>query len=225
MQRELGQFKNGLISAFRPLRRRTRSQRMLRVKRRKEDSPARPERHILMLPSLTEEERESHCSCDPPCWARYLPRDVPLTRSLHDLYVPWQRPMTSLADPPFRRLLDRFFLFYSSWCLRIIPEFFLRDMYRYLHAPESAPPPRTAHYSPFLHLAVLAVATAFSDDPAISDKDVRKRFADLAKQRLEDEMGAPSLSAVQGLSLLGSYHSGLGHQTRGFVYFGGCSKS
>ena len=118
------------------------------------------------------------------------------------------------------RLLDRFFLFYSSWGLRILPEYFLRDMYRYLHAPTTSPPPRTAHYSPFLHLSILAVATAFSDDPELSKKEVRKRFADLAKERLEDEMGAPSLSAVQALSMLGSYHSGLGEQTRGFVYFG-----
>ena len=93
-------------------------------------------------------------------------------------------------------------------------------MYRYLHTNMPSPSPRTAHYSPFLHLAILSVATAFSDDPIVVNKDTRKKFADLCKSRLEDELGAPSLSAVQALGLLGSYHSGLGQQTLGFVYFG-----
>lgn len=93
-------------------------------------------------------------------------------------------------------------------------------MYQYLHTSMPSPSPRTAHYSPFLHLAILSVATAFSDDPVIANKDTRKKFADLCKSRIEDELGAPSLSAIQGLGLLGSYHSGLGQQTLGFVYFG-----
>ncbi|KAH8117681.1 hypothetical protein DFH11DRAFT_1807557 [Phellopilus nigrolimitatus] len=176
---------------------------MLSFRRQKEDSPTRNERHVLMLPGLTKEELEPHCKCETLCWARFLPPGVPLSRMSHDL------------------LLDRFFFFYSSWCLRIIPAYFLRDMYRYLHDNSPSSPPRTAHYSPFLHLAVLAVATAFSDDPVIASGDARKSFADLAKSQLEKELGTPSLSAVQGLSMLGSFHSGLGEQTLGFVYFVG----
>lgn len=118
------------------------------------------------------------------------------------------------------RLLYRFFLFYSSWLMRIIPEYFLQDMHCALHAPSCAPTPRTAHYSPFLHLCILAVASAFSDDPVISKESTRQRFADEAKNYIEGECQRPSISAVQGLSMLGSYFSGRGQQTLGFVYFG-----
>lgn len=139
------------------------------------------------------------------------------------------------------RLLDRLFIFFSSWCMRIIPSRFLRDMYRYLHPPTvqpttkpssttslpvpvSTPAPtmhvKTPHYSPFLHLALLAVASAFSDDPHIVHPDTRTRLADAAKSHIESECARPSVSAVMALGLLGSYFSGKGEQTVGFVYFG-----
>jgi len=109
--------------------------------------------------------------------------------------------------------------------MRIIPEFFLRDMYTYLHERTSdsqsqGSPSVLAHYSPFLHLCVLSVATAFSDDPRVTDVKFRRRFVDEAKSLVEQECSHPSISAVQGLSMLGSYFSGLGEQTLGFVYFG-----
>lgn len=128
------------------------------------------------------------------------------------------------------RLLDRFFVFYSSWGMRIIPEFFLRDMHHAIHHHLSQPSPNAVsshghakilpHYSAFLHLCIMAVATAFSDDPGISSLATRARFADEAKRMIEDECARPSIAAVQGLSMLGSYHSGKGQQTLGFVYFG-----
>ena len=104
--------------------------------------------------------------------------------------------------------------------MRIIPELFLRDMHRALHAPSSAPPPKTAHYSPFLHNSLLSVATAFSDDPQISSMETRQKFADEAKSYIEDECSRPSISAVQALSMLASFYSGQGLQTLGFMYFG-----
>jgi hypothetical protein len=154
---------------------------------------------------------------------------------------------------PECRLLDRLFIFFSSWCMRIIPSRFLRDMYRYLHprqfaqsshpsssstTPTSAYPPsttpssssstgisspsrpKTPHYSPFLHLTLLAVASAFSDNPHISHPDTRTILVDAAKAYIESECARPSVSAVIALGLLGSYFSGKGEQTVGFVYFG-----
>jgi hypothetical protein len=121
--------------------------------------------------------------------------------------------------------------------MRIIPEYFLRDMYYFHHPPPdphagptppgpSAPAvplpyrPRTTHYSPFLHLAVLAVASAFSDNPVISAPSARARFAEEAKKLIEDECKVPNIAAVQALGMLGSYYSGTGQQNLGFLYAG-----
>lgn len=128
--------------------------------------------------------------------------------------------------------------------MRVIPAFFLRDMYRYLHpqnmsTPPSIPstsslpnptphtttaaapsPPKTSHYSPFLHLALLAVASAFSDTPHIAHPATRTLLVNAAKAHIEAECARPSVSAVMALGLLGSYFSGRGEQTVGFVYFG-----
>ncbi|KNZ79271.1 Nitrogen assimilation transcription factor nit-4 [Termitomyces sp. J132] len=81
-------------------------------------------------------------------------------------------------------------------------------------------PDKTVHYSPMLHNALLAVATAFSDDHRIRDLKARQTFAILAKNYVEAECQQPNISVVHALSLLGSYHSGLGEQTLGYLYFG-----
>ncbi|KAI0260216.1 hypothetical protein BC834DRAFT_973601 [Gloeopeniophorella convolvens] len=135
-------------------------------------------------------------------WARHLPEEVPLTRAEHD------------------RLLDLLFRFFTSWGLRVIPQLFQRDMQRCLSLPGSQPPLKTAHYSPMLHNAMLAVATAFSDDPMIKDPAARRQFADSAKSYLEDECELPKLSAMTALSLLANYHSSENHPTLGYIYFG-----
>ncbi|KLO08374.1 hypothetical protein SCHPADRAFT_893935 [Schizopora paradoxa] len=201
--REYGQlYLYGLTSPFRLYLRRSRSRPSIRIRR--EESPARKERHVLILPGLRDDQVVPHCSCTNACWATFLPPDAPITRLEHD------------------QLFDRLFVFYSPWCLRVIPEFFLRDMFAYTHAQlgGQASPAPTTHYSPFLHLCLLAVATAFSDDPEVSNINFRRRFVDAAKMLMEQECAHPSISAVQGLSMLGSYYSGLGEQTLGFVYFG-----
>ena len=59
---------------------------MLRLRLEKGSSEP-TERHVLFLPGMKEDEKRSQCSCVTPCWARYLPPDVPLTREAHDLYV------------------------------------------------------------------------------------------------------------------------------------------
>ncbi|KAG6811774.1 hypothetical protein H0H92_005904 [Tricholoma furcatifolium] len=135
-------------------------------------------------------------------WSRYLPASVPLDRKEHD------------------RLLDLLFKFFMSWCIRLVSDLFLRDMCRMLRTPRSQTPPKTAHYSPMLHNSLLAVATAFSDDPRIRDIKTRQAFAILAKSYVEAECQQPNISVVHALSCLGSYHSGLGEQTLGYLYFG-----
>jgi hypothetical protein len=93
-------------------------------------------------------------------------------------------------------------------------------MYRSLSIPDSYPPLKTAHYSPMLHNALLAVATAFSDDPAIRDPAARHQFADKAKSCLESECELPKLSAISALSILSNYYSSTNHRTLGYLYFG-----
>ncbi|KAG6918313.1 hypothetical protein DXG01_015405 [Tephrocybe rancida] len=164
--------------------------------------PLKPQspRYVLLVEGL--EENNYNPDFD---WSRYLPASVPLDRREHD------------------KLLDLVFKFFMSWCLRIVPDLFLRDMYHTLSTPRSQTPPKTAHYSPMLHNALMAVATAFSDDPRIRDHKARQAFATLAKSYVEAECQQPNISVVHGLSTLGSYHSGLGEQTLGYLYFVGLS--
>ncbi|KLO06178.1 hypothetical protein SCHPADRAFT_946303 [Schizopora paradoxa] len=194
-------------------------------------------------------ESRAQCECWTTCWARFLPPEVMevMGRVEHDV------------------LVDRALIFFSSWCMRVVPEYFLRDMYAALHpapapaqqgssktvAQQPAAPataPKKAHYSPFLHNALLAVATAFSDDPRLSSPSqatanpssnlssssapstmdskskelspIRLLLAERAKSYIESECARPSVSAVQALSLLASVYSGMGEQTLGFMYFG-----
>ncbi|KAF9460391.1 hypothetical protein BDZ94DRAFT_1266118 [Collybia nuda] len=135
-------------------------------------------------------------------WSRFLPTNVPLDRVEHD------------------KLLDLVFKFFTSWCLRIVPDLFLRDMRRALSVSRAQNPPKTTHYSPMLHNALIAVATAFSDDPRVRDLKSRQCFASTAKGYIEAECQQPNISVVHALSVLGSYHSGLGEQTLGYLYFG-----
>ncbi|KAI0304328.1 hypothetical protein B0F90DRAFT_1704613 [Multifurca ochricompacta] len=116
-------------------------------------------------------------------------------------HLPQDVPLTQLEHD---RLLDLLFRFFASWGL-----------------PCQIPPAaQTAHYSPMLHNALLAVATAFSDDPTIKDPVSRRRFADKAKSCLEDECELPKLSAMTALSILANYHSSENHPTLGYIYFG-----
>ncbi len=71
-----------------------------------------------------------------------------------------------------------------------------------------------------LHNALLAVATAFSDNPAIKDPATRRLYADKARSCLESECELPKLSAMTALSILANYHSSTNHPTLGYIYFG-----
>ena len=71
-----------------------------------------------------------------------------------------------------------------------------------------------------LHNALLALGTAFLDDPNIRDFKSRRCFADAAKSHLEVECQKPQLSVVHALDILAGFHASQGDQTLGFLYFG-----
>jgi hypothetical protein len=73
-----------------------------------------------------------------------------------------------------------------------------------------------------LHNALLALALAFSDEPRLRDLNSRQYFARKAKSYIEAECQSPNISAVHALSFLASFHSSLGDQTLGYMYFGAC---
>ncbi|PPQ76231.1 hypothetical protein CVT26_008583 [Gymnopilus dilepis] len=136
-------------------------------------------------------------------WSRNLPKIADLDRKSHD------------------RALDLLFKFFTSWCLRIVPALFLRDMYRALSVPPGYPPPKTPHYSPMLHNALVALGLAFLDDYKYRDLRVRQYFANTAKSWIEAECQKPNLSVVNALGVLASFHSSQGDQTLGYLYFVG----
>jgi hypothetical protein len=93
-------------------------------------------------------------------------------------------------------------------------------MYRALCVPVSDPPPKTPHYSPMLHNALLALGLAFLDDPKLRDLKCRQYFAKKAQNFLEMECNAPNLSVVNALSILSSFHHSNGNQMLGDLFFG-----
>jgi hypothetical protein len=93
-------------------------------------------------------------------------------------------------------------------------------MFRALSVPATQAAPKTPHYSPMLHNALMSLATAFSDDPRIRDLSSRQYFARKAKTYMEAECHRPNISVLHALSILGSFHSSQGEQTLGYVYFG-----
>ncbi|KDR76970.1 hypothetical protein GALMADRAFT_95630 [Galerina marginata CBS 339.88] len=153
--------------------------------------------YVLLVDGVPDEH------CNPAFdWSRHLPQAVPLDRRSHD------------------KALDLLFKFFTSWCLRIVPDLFLRDMYRALSAPASDPPPKTPHYSPMLHNALVALGLAFLDEHRFRDLKARQYFANTAKSYIEAECRKPNLSVIHALSILASFHSSQGDQTLGYLYFG-----
>ncbi|KAJ7621071.1 hypothetical protein FB45DRAFT_1062110 [Roridomyces roridus] len=122
-------------------------------------------------------------------WSRHLPSAVSLDRMEHD------------------KVLDLAFKFCTTWCLRIDPSPFLRDMHRALSVSRSEPPSTTplSHYSPMLHNALLSVALIFSDDPHLRDLKTREHFANTAVVCVDTESKRPTISFVKALGLLGTF--------------------
>ncbi|KAJ7062681.1 hypothetical protein C8F01DRAFT_985817, partial [Mycena amicta] len=154
--------------------------------------------YVLMLDGVDESQ------CDPTFpWSRYLPDDILFDRREHD------------------RLLDLVFKYFTSWCMRIIPTLFLRDMHRYLTHPHPYPHKlKTAHYSPMLHNALLALGSAYSDDPRVRSVSARRAISAHAKSFIEAEVIRPDISVVHALAIVGSFHSSHGEMMLGWMYFG-----
>lgn len=113
-------------------------------------------------------------------WLRYLPGDTLslLSRLEHD------------------RALLNFFSFFSNWQIRVIPHLFLRDFAVATSRPRHGKAPRTQHYSPLTHNAILSVALAYSDSEYLRSFEVREKFAKHAKVFLEKECREANLSTV-----------------------------
>ena len=138
--------------------------------------------------------------CAIPGFRKYLPPDIPLTEEEHNLAI------------------DRFFRYYASWGQRTHPVLFREDMHVALY---SLPPvPKTPHYSPMLHNAILAIALCFSDNPYLRLGETRNRFAVEAKNCVEQEGTSPTVATVQALLHLASYHSTAAEHNIGWLYMG-----
>ncbi|GHJ84926.1 hypothetical protein NliqN6_1328 [Naganishia liquefaciens] len=138
--------------------------------------------------------------CAAPGFRKYLPPEIPLTEQEHDLAV------------------DRFFRYYASWGQRTHPILFREDMQIALYS--SPPAPKTPHYSPMLHNAILAIALCFSDNPYLRLDSTRNRFAVEAKNHVEQEGTTPTVATVQALLHLASYHSTAAEHNIGWLYMG-----
>jgi hypothetical protein len=120
----------------------------------------------------------------------------------------------------FSRILDLSFKFFTMWTFRVVPYLFLRDMYRALSVPRSEEPPRTPHYSPMLHNAVLAISAVFSDDPYIRDPATRQYFVRASRAGLFHEIEHPTLSMVHALAFIGTYYANEGERVQAELFFG-----
>lgn len=117
-------------------------------------------------------------------------------------------------------VLDRFFMFFSSWGLRAHPIAFYRDMEDILSSPHLGPPSRSAQYSPFLHNIVLSIGLKFADEPYLRDAKTRELFALRALSFLNEELERPTLATVLALAIKSSYHSTMDEHTAGWTWFG-----
>ncbi|QRW07163.1 Fungal specific transcription factor domain [Ceratobasidium sp. AG-Ba] len=151
------------------------------------------------------------------------PRDVQLS-----LVCDWSRYLPELPDTPLSRLehdtlLLRCFKYGTSWLLSLVPELFLHDMLYFLTTGADSPVASSAHpqhYSPLLHCSIMAYSSAFSDDPDICALATRARFAERAKQWLDQEFNQPVMCLVSALALLAEYHCAIGEQESGYMYMG-----
>ncbi|KAF8747472.1 nitrogen assimilation transcription factor, partial [Rhizoctonia solani] len=162
------------------------------------------------IPSMPLESQSKDIQMSAQCkWDRYLPKidaDFEFTRLEHDT------------------LLYNCFKYHTHWLHPLDPDLFLRDMLLELVSdPEIEITCETGkdfpYYSPFLHCALMALATIFSNDPRVRSKYVREQFANRAKQLLEGECERPTLTTIQGLVFLSEYHGSLGERVLAYLYF------
>jgi len=101
------------------------------------------------------------------------------------------------------RALDLLFKFCTSFCMRVVPPLFLRDMCHVSLAPSSQERPKTA----MLRNALVGLALAFLDDSKFRDLKTRLYFID--RQRVTWRLNANNrISALSKYCLLGSFYGG-----------------
>ncbi|KAK7048574.1 Zn(2)-C6 fungal-type domain-containing protein [Favolaschia claudopus] len=131
-------------------------------------------------------------------WSRHLPPETIWDRKQHD------------------KVLD---LAFKSQCtFPIVPFHFLRDMYRALSVPVTMDPPKTPHYSPMLHNAILASALVFSDDPYLRDPKTRLNFIRVAQARFD--LKKPDASMVHALAFIAMFYTDIGDRIPAELYLG-----
>lgn len=143
-------------------------------------------------------------------WNRHLPKVDPsirFTRLEHDT------------------LLHICFNYHTLWLHILEPDLFLRDMLLELtsdpnDSETTKSSRRLTYYSPFLHCALMSLATSFSRNPGVRSKRVREQFARRAKEFLESECERPTLAAIHGLTFLSEHHASLGERGVAYLYSG-----
>ncbi|KAK7024943.1 Zn(2)-C6 fungal-type domain-containing protein [Favolaschia claudopus] len=155
--------------------------------------------YVLQLDGV--DVSETHPDID---WSRHLPTEVVLDRREHD------------------KLLHIAFSFFTMFGLRIVPAFFLRDMYRALSVPRSEKPPRTPYYSAILHNAMLAVIAVYSDSLYLRERKTRQHFVNAAKPLMDAECWKPDISLVQAFAFLGTFYADAGERIQAELF---CGKS
>ncbi|GAA5900029.1 uncharacterized protein JCM6883_006067 [Sporobolomyces salmoneus] len=134
-------------------------------------------------------------------WNKYLPALDSWDKELHD------------------ELLELFFAHFNNWCMWLEEDSFRRDLRSVLALDSTHSTSRTSHYSPLLHLVVLAIACPYSDD-ARASRTASQQLVTTAKSHLDEEGERPTIATVRGLLLMGSWHSGNGLQGLGNLYSG-----
>ncbi|GAA6023162.1 hypothetical protein JCM10207_005747 [Rhodosporidiobolus poonsookiae] len=164
-------------------------------------------------PSLGGESASLHTALSPPPLPEVPTGPFDWNKNLPDDLDGWDE---ELHD----ELLERFFLYFNGWCLFVHEGAFRRDMACCLAKSVPSPPIRLSNYSPLLHCAILAIACSFKDDPRLADGTSSEKLAKKAKAAMEDEAERPMLSALRGLLLLGSWHTGAAKIGLAYVYAG-----
>ncbi|GAA5944992.1 uncharacterized protein JCM15063_000595 [Sporobolomyces koalae] len=156
------------------------------------------------------------------------PTPVPLLSSpvpSIDTKIHWNKYLPALVDWDERlhdKLVDLFFHYFNTWCFWIEEDQFRQDLRALLSCSSedrTSTTSRSSHYSPLLHLVLLAIACAYSDDRRASRAN-SQLLVTAAKAHLDDEGERPTIATLRGLLLLGSWHSGNGLQGLGNIYSG-----
>ena len=136
--------------------------------------------------------------------------------------VPYQRFLAPVTLSPHAhlRLLCSFFSHLNTWCQWTDQGAFTADLLTASTDPTASS--RTAHYSPFLHNIILALALLNSSKlwPSIEGdaREISRALATHAASMMEAELSRPMTTTARGLMLLGSYNFHNLNRNLGWLY-------